>query len=63
MPLITATEVSQIAFVNSLVPALVLPVFISTAETKFIVPLVTRVIYDKIIATPTDYTTLVNNYI
>ena len=63
MSLITATEVSQIAFVNSLVPALVLPVFISTAETKFIVPLVTKVLYDKIIATPADYTTLVNTYI
>jgi hypothetical protein len=63
MPLITPTEVSQIAFVNSLDPALILPVFISTAETKYIVPLVTQVIIDKITETPLEFTTLVDNYI
>jgi len=63
MSLITATEVSTIAFVNALDPALILPMFISSAETKYIVPLVTQPIIDNIIATPSDYTTLVEDYI
>ncbi len=63
MSLITAEEVSSIAFVNSLDPALILPVFISSAQTKFIVPLVTQVVITNIEETPNDYTTLVNDYI
>lgn len=63
MSLISAAEVNSIAFVTPITESQILPVFISTAETKFIIPLVTKIIYDKIIATPADYTTLVDNYI
>ncbi len=63
MSLITPEEVSAIAFVNSLDPALILPMFISSAETKYIVPLVTKVVINKITETPNDYTTLVDDYI
>jgi hypothetical protein len=63
MSLITAEEVSAIAFVNALDPALVLPVFISSAQTKYIVPLVTQSVIDEIIATPADFLTLTDEYI
>jgi hypothetical protein len=63
MPLISATEVSQIAFVNSLNPDLILPAFISSAENKYIVPLVTQAVIDDIAGTPGEYTILVNDYI
>ena len=63
MPLITATEVSQIAFINALDPALILPMFISSAETKYIVPIVTQAVITDITANPDNYTTLVEDYI
>jgi len=63
MPLITVTEVSTIAFVKTLDPALILPSFISSAESKYIFPIVTTDLITKIIATPSDYTTLVEEYI
>jgi len=63
MPLISSSEVSSIAFVNSLDPALILPEFIASASTKFVVPLVSQSVLDSIDATPGDYTTLVDEYI
>ena len=63
MSLITPTEVSTIAFVNALDPALILPAFITSAESKYIVSLVTQAVITKITETPSEYTTLVNNYI
>jgi hypothetical protein len=63
MPLISANEVSSIAFVNSLNPDLILPAFISSAETKYITPLITQTILDDIESTPGEYTILVNDYI
>lgn len=63
MPLISATEVSSIAFVNALDPTLILPEFIASASTKFVVPVVTQSILDSIDAAPADYTVLVNDYI
>jgi hypothetical protein len=63
MSLISATEVSSIAFVNALDPALILPEFIASASTKFVVPVVTQSVLDSIETTPGDYTTLVDDYI
>ena len=63
MSLITAQEVSTIAFVKTLDPALILPSFISSAEAKYIVPLVTKTVLDQVEATPGNYTSLVNDYI
>jgi hypothetical protein len=63
MSLITPTEISTIAFLNALDPALILPMFISSAQTKYIVPIVTTDLITKITATPSDYTTLVEDYI
>jgi len=60
MSLRTPTEVSQIAFVNALDPALILPEFIASASTKFIVPVVTQPVLDSIDAVPADYTLLIN---
>jgi len=63
MSLVTPQEVSTLAFVNALDPALILPMFISSAETKYIVPLVSQVLITDIQANPGNYTTLVNDYI
>jgi hypothetical protein len=63
MALITPSEVSQIAFVNALDPTLILPEFIASASTKFVVPVVTQSVLDSIDAAPADYTVLVNDYI
>lgn len=63
MALITPSEVSQIAFVNSLDPTLILPEFIASASTKFVVPVVTQSILDSIDAAPGEYTMLVEDYI
>jgi hypothetical protein len=62
-PLITPAEVSSIAFVNALDPVLILPMFISSAETKYIVPLVTQVLITDIQANPGNYAILVNAFI
>ena len=63
MALITPTEVNSLAFVNSLDPALILPEFINSAQTKYVIPVVTNKVMDDIDATPEDYTTLVEDYI
>jgi hypothetical protein len=63
MALITPQEVNTIAFVNQLDPALILPQFIESAQTKYIVPVVTQDVLDLIDATPESYTTLVDDYI
>ena len=63
MSIITPAEVSQIAFVNALDPTLILPEFIASASTKFVVPVVTQSVLDSIDAAPADYTVLVNDYI
>jgi hypothetical protein len=63
MSLISSSEVSSIAFVNALDPTLILPEFIASASTKFIVPVVTQPVLDSIDAAPSDYTTLVDGYI
>ena len=63
MPLISSSEVSSIAFVNALDPTLILPEFIASASTKFVVPVVTQTVLGSIEATPADYTILVNDYI
>jgi len=63
MALITASEVNTLAFVNQLDPALILPQFIESAQTKYIVPVVTQDVLGLIDATPGDYTTLVDDYI
>jgi len=63
MSLITASEVNTLAFVNQLDPALILPHFIESAQTKYIVPVVTQDVMGLIEATPGDYTTLVEDFI
>jgi len=63
MALITPSEVSSIAFVNALDPSLILPEFIASASTKFVVPVVTQTVLSSIEATPADYSVLVNDYI
>lgn len=63
MPLITPEEVSTLAFFNALDSDFVLPAFISSAETRYIIPLVTPAVVTAINASPSGYTTLLNDYI
>jgi len=63
MPLITASEINAIAFSTPIDPALILDEIITAAETKFIIPAVTKPIYDDLSVHPSIYTTLVADYI
>jgi hypothetical protein len=63
MPLITASEINAIAFSTPIDPALILDEIIIAAETKFIIPAVTKPIYDDLSIHPGFYTTLVADYI
>jgi len=63
MPLITATEIVSIAFTNALDPLKIKDDFISAAETKYLIPVTTQDLFDLVIATPGDYTTLIDDFI
>lgn len=63
MPLITATEINSIAFSTPIDPALILVEIISVAETKFIIPAITKPVYDDLSIHPGIYTTLIADYI
>ena len=63
MPLITATEINSIAFSTPIDPALISDEFISAAETKFIIPAITKLVYDDLSLHPGIYITLIADYI
>ena len=63
MPLITPTEVNTLAFITPVDPALILEEIIMAAETKYIAPAVTQLIYDDLSVNPGLYTTPISEYI
>jgi hypothetical protein len=63
MPFITASEINAIAFSTPIDPALILDEIITAAETKFIIPVITKPIYDDLSVHPGIYTTLLADYI
>ena len=63
MPLITPSEVNTLAFITPVDPATILEEIINTAETKYLVPVITQPVYDDLSVHPGMYTTLVNDYI
>ncbi len=63
MPLITPSEVNTLAFITPVDPATILEEIINTAETKYLVPVITQPVYNDLSVHPGMYTTLVNDYI
>ena len=63
MPLITPSEVNTLAFITPVDPVTILEEIINTAETKYLVPVITQPVYDDLSVHPGMYTTLVNDYI
>jgi len=63
MSLLTATEVNQIAFITPIDSALILEEIIQIAETKYIIPAITKPIYDDLSVHPVIYATLISDYI
>ena len=63
MSLVTATEVNQIAFITPIDSALILEEIIQIAETKYIIPAITKPVYDDLSVHPGIYATLISEYI
>ncbi|MBV5267007.1 MAG: hypothetical protein JZU67_00485, partial [Burkholderiaceae bacterium] len=63
MSLVTSSEVNTLAFITPIDPLLILPEFIITAEKNYIIPVITRTVYDDIVSNPSNYTTLLDVYI
>ena len=63
MSLLTATEVNQIAFITPIDSALILDEIIQIAETKYIIPAITKPVYDELSVHPRIYATLIVDYI
>jgi hypothetical protein len=63
MFLLTANEVNQIAFSAQIDTALILDEIIQVAETKYIIPALTKPVYDDLSVHPGIYSTLITDYI
>jgi len=63
MSLLTATEVNRIAFISSIDSALIPDGIIQVAETKFLIPAITKPVYDDQSVHPDIYATLIAEYI
>ena len=63
MPLITPAEVNTLAFITPVDPALILEEIIMAAETKYVAPAVTQLVYDDLSVNPGLYATLISDYI
>lgn len=63
MPIITSNEIISIAFSEPFDSALISDEIIGAAETKFIIPTITKPVYDDLSVHPGIYTTLVADYI
>jgi hypothetical protein len=63
MSLLTASEVNQIAFITPIDSALLLEEIIQVAETKYIIPAITKPVYDDLSVHPGIYATLISDYI
>ena len=63
MSLLTATEVNRIAFITPIDSALIPEEIIQVAEIKFIIPAITKPVYDDLYVHPGIYATLISDYI
>ena len=63
MPLITASEVVQLAFASNIDPLLIKGQNISQAEDKYIKSLLGADFYNEVVANPGSYSTLISDYI
>ncbi len=61
--LITPAEVNSLAFLVPIPESYILPSIISTAEHKFLIPILTHALYDDIFVNPSLYAALLFNYI
>ena len=63
MSLISSTEIISLAYVTELDPSMIKAEVIQTAELKYVKPVLTAALYDDVVASPGDYTTLITSYI
>ena len=63
MSLISSTEVISLAYVTELDPSMIKAEVIQTAELKYVKPVLTAALYDDVVASPGNYTTLITSYI
>ena len=63
MSLLTANEVNQIAFITPIDSSLIREEIIQVAEKKYIIPALTKPIYDDLSVHPGIYATLISDYI
>jgi hypothetical protein len=63
MSLLTATEVNKLSFITPIDSALILDEIIQVAETKYIIPAITKPIYDDLSVHPGIYATLISDYL
>ena len=63
MSLISSTEVISLAYVTELDPSMIKSEVIQSAELKYVKPVLTAALYDDVVASPGDYTTLITSYI
>ena len=63
MALITSSEIISIAYVTELDPSMIKAEVIQTSELKYVKPVLTAALYDDVVASPGDYTTLMTSYI
>ena len=61
--LITPDEVNTIAFTVPISSSLILPSIISSAEHKFLIPVVTQAVYDDMFVNGSFYASLLSNFV
>jgi len=63
MSLLSSTEVNRLAFITPIDSSLILDEIIQVAETKYIIPAITKPVYDDLSVHPGIYATLITEYI
>lgn len=63
MPIITAQEINAIAFTEPIDLALINDDIIIAAEGKYLISVITKLVYDDLSVHPDNYTTLIIDYI
>ena len=63
MSIITKSEIITLAYITPIDEADLKDEIIASAINKFIIPIITQTLYDKVIATPGNYTILIETYI
>ena len=63
MSLITQSEVVTLAYITEIDPSMIKPEVITTAETKYIKPILTTPLYNDILSNIDHYALIINHYI